>query len=124
MISKRFHPHAPGTHPPDPMDGDLREWKEPMQFTIAVLLGLILGFILLSLMRRARSTGGTPAAKPAWPGWLILALGAVSAVAFGAGFTRMVDLPGIFIMFVITLPVATVVLGVGSLIKGEHRWPI
>ena len=95
-----------------------------MQFTISVVLGLILGFILLSVTQRAKSTGDTPSAKPAWPVWLILALGAISAVIFGAGFARMVDLPGIFIIFVITLPVATVVLGVGSLIRGERRWPV
>jgi peptidoglycan/LPS O-acetylase OafA/YrhL len=91
-------------------------------FTIALVSGILLGSILLIVTRRNKLSENTSSARPTWSAWLTLALGITAAAVFAVA---MIDARkiGTLMWAAITLPVATMMLGMGGLARGDRRWP-
>lgn len=90
-----------------------------MQASVATILGIIIGILVLRFTRRRR---------PVVPGWLALAFGIVAAAALVLGLNQTpqtsnvgnVGLP--FLLVSIALAVAALVTAIGAL-RRARTWP-
>lgn len=82
-----------------------------MQFTIALLLGLAVGSVLLLMSRR------TPSAD--WPSRTLLGLGIAALVLFVVGILGFIDVPFAAIP-ALALPFTGLVFGVGRVLQGDR----
>jgi hypothetical protein len=94
-----------------------------MQFTISVVLGILLGVLLLSLMRPRATPDGGSVSQTGWPVWLPLGMGAAAALALAATLLNTFN-SNLLTMASIALPVAAVVVSAVSLRRGNRRWMI
>lgn len=85
-----------------------------MQFTVAVVLGLGAGLLLLVASGRQPSS--------TWTRWTLLGLGAVAVLLFVVGILGMMDVPGAAIP-ALAVPFAGLVFGIGTVVRGERHWP-
>lgn len=91
-----------------------------------IAIGVAVGVVVILAGSRSRR-GGTKAAKrgPTGLGWSVLALGiAASVLAFKAADAFQAPDGRAWLRFAIVTGVATVVAGVGALIKWDRRWPV
>lgn len=86
-----------------------------MQFTIAIVAGVLIGWALIMLRRRAK-------AEADWPAWLMVLTALVGSGLFVFGYLfQNISIPttaGIF------LPVAAVIASVEALMSKDRRWQI
>ena len=97
-----------------------------MLATIEFILGIVIGAVILVVARRRAAGGGGPDLKPTSLTWWTLGLGLSAAVVFALGTWSVgsTDRLGSRLLSVsITLSFAAVVVGVGTLLKHDRRWP-
>ena len=93
-----------------------------MQFTVSVIVGVLLGAVLLVVTRPRKGSQGEQGSRPMWPVWTYLGLGVICVAAFAAGMLKFA-FQGLVVLS-IGLPVAVVILGIGMIVRGERRWPV
>lgn len=89
-----------------------------MQFTLAVVLGILIAVVTLALVRRSAPAGGA-----AWLAWFILALGVFGALALVLGYLEIQTFFN-YTTAAISLPVAAVILGAQALMGHDRRWQV
>jgi len=82
-----------------------------MQFTIALVTGLVLGGVALALIRRAEDAG-----------WVSLVAGLAGVVALAITMTPLRSSMGWITRVSIGLPVAALVFSIGAVVRGGRRW--
>jgi hypothetical protein len=92
-----------------------------MQFSMSILVGIVLGVLVLVFASRRGLFRADAPPKPTPFDWLVLAVGACTFLILVTGMlfnTRWFPLPSII------LASASVVMGVGALIKKHRRWQV
>jgi hypothetical protein len=105
-----------------------------MQFTLSLVLGIVLGVLLLGLTRPKKVSDDAPAAQPRWAFALAMGMGILAALVFGAAWGTGGNVSGAVavqihfpIALPITLPAAAVMLCLGNLVRSRRddnspRW--
>ena len=91
-----------------------------MQATIALVLGILAGTIVVAAVGRGITTQAGPP-KPTALGWCAFTFGIVALVAAGLMMTRLVALH--IAPISIALAVASMVVAIGALVKRDRHWP-
>ena len=97
-----------------------------MMATASVVFGILLATIVLAVAHRREQEVGGPASKPTSLGWWTLAFGLIAVTAFtvSAWLTHGGNNPGFGLWLTsIVFAFAAVVVGVGTLMKHDLRWP-
>ncbi len=84
-----------------------------MQASIAFLVGIAIAVVLLVVTRGVHESTS---------GWISLALGASTAIVLGMGFALASTFP--LFPLSIALGFATVIFGVGNLVRGNRHWTV
>lgn len=91
--------------------------------SVALVLGLLLGAIVLVVTRRGTAVGGEPAQKPTVLGWWTLALGLAAATTFAVGIGLAAGRSLGLLLASIACAFAGTVIGIGSIMKRDRHWP-
>ena len=92
-----------------------------MQATIALVLGILVGTIVVAAVGRGITTQAGPPPKPTALGWCASTFGIVALVAAGLMMTRLAALH--IAPISIALAVASMVVAIGALVKRDRHWP-
>lgn len=92
-----------------------------MWATIAFLGGIACAGIVLAVCRAREPDSTDPAARPTALGWLTLAFGVTTVVAFVGGIFG--EAGGGGYLASIACASAAVIIGVGAVLRRDRRWP-
>jgi len=92
-----------------------------MLATIALVLGILIGVIVLTAVGRGITTQAGPPPKPTALGWCVFTFGIVALAAGGLMMTRVIRFN--IAPLSIALAVASMVIAVGALVKRDRHWP-
>jgi len=92
-----------------------------MLATIAFVVGILAGTIVLIAVGRGITTQAGPPPKPTALGWCAFAFGIVALVAGGLMLTRLIRFS--IAPLSIALAVASMVVVIGALVKRDRHWP-
>jgi drug/metabolite transporter (DMT)-like permease len=96
-----------------------------MKATVSFALGILLATIVLVVARRRKPEVSGPAPKPTTLGWWTLAFGltAVTAFSIAQWLTPSGNIPGLGLWLIsIAFALATVLVGVGALVRRDRHW--
>lgn len=97
-----------------------------MQATVSAIVGILFAAIVLTATRRREPEGEKPARRSTPLSWLTLVFGLVAVASFALAIwqtAQVVDSETRLYLASITFAFAAVVLGVGTLLRRERRWP-
>lgn len=97
-----------------------------MLASISVILGILLSVAVLAVVRRRGRAPADAASLSTSLGWIALTLGVIAVIALIAGLAlspQSGNAGFVFNLLSMLLGSAAVVIGIGSLRRGDRRWP-